>query len=679
MPNKERIKNQIELILLESKEPITVSKIAQYVSVSTKTIRNYLKEMEKKWVENGIQFIKKPNVGVYLKITEQERAELKRKLNNDKDKKIDYSPRYRREYILKTLFKNRYTYTIQLLAEDLYCSKSTIVNDLVYVQKWIENHGLSLKRKQNQGLWIEGNEKTYRRAMMDLFYEIKEEQNSKSIGEDEVEKLDYRIDFVNYKKLKHLFPRTNLYKIQYIVQQAEDKLGYYFTDQAFINLITHIAITIERVKNKNEITMGKEMFDTLIKEYEFKVAEWVIEKISEEFGMKFPESEVGYISLHMLGARIQEDIPIKDYDALLESQNENYMKIAEEIIRLVSEILRVDLSNDKLLFTGLVLHLRPTMARLKYGLKLRNPMLERIKREYTSIFGAAWACSSIFEKKMGVSITEDEVGYIALHIAVAVERVSNKIKTVIVCSSGIGTSQLVAGRLRKKINELEIVTIIPLSRLSEELINEADLIVSTIPIAKNNPKIAYISTLVDEVDILKIRSSIKNIQISACEKKIKENEEVNDKELNTKKIINQELCFIENEKREFDEIIQYYGQLMMDKGYVKEGFCRNVLEREKKASTVIGKGIAIPHSKPEYVEESKVCIIKLENPIIRNNQEINIIIILAIKFKDISTTRAFFKNLYSVLDNELLIDKIKKTNDKLEIINIFLNGGNDNE
>lgn len=668
--SKEGVKNKILSILIDSKKPITVSEMSKNISKSGRTIRNYLNELEEELKVKGIKLYKKPNVGIYLESSEENKAKLKRTLNSNEYNK--YSSEYRQKYILRTLFKNKYTYTIQLLADDLYCSKSTIVNDLSHVQKWLEKCGLILKRKPNQGLWIEGNEKLYRRAMMDLFYELK--SSDKFYIEDIVEKLDYRIDFVNYKKIKELFPRVDFYKIQSVIQLAEEKLGYYFTDQAFVNLLIHIAITIERVKNKKEISMEKESFNKLKKNYEFEVATWVIKKLSEEFNITFPEDEIGYISLHMLGAKVQEDTNLKEYDVLLDSQNKFYIDIAKEIINLVGDILNVNLNNDKQLLTGLVLHLRPTIVRLQNGLKLRNPMLERIKSEYTSIFGAVWACSTIFEKKVGILINEDEVAYIALHVAVALSRIQEKIKVVVVCSSGVGTSQLVATRIKNTIEEIEIISVIPLNLLSDDIKEKVDLIITTIQGIKNDPKVIYISTLVDEADIVKIKDRMKKINPKNSNCYLREDKTKAELECEEKSIIDESLCFIEEEKKNFEEIIKYYGTLMEKLKYAKKGFYENVLKREEKSSTVIGKGIAIPHSTEEFVKESKICIVKLKNPIEYNSQNLNLIIILCLKFKDINDTKNFFRKFYSILNDELLINKIVQTNNKKDIVNIFLKG-----
>lgn len=375
MNSKENNKKQILLILLNSDEPITISKISLQLKVSPKTVRNYLDEIEQTLHDLNVKLIKKPNVGIYLDVDKNKKSSLKSELNilvND-----IYSSKHRQKYILKTLFKNRYTYTIQLFADDLYCSKNTILSDLVFVEKWLKNHNLHLVRKQNQGLWIEGNENVFRDAMMSFFcetsYDINQIDNSKTV------ELDYRLDNINYTKIKNFFPKLNFYVIQRIIQEAEEKLGYYFTDQAFVNLIVHIAIAIERIKFKKNISMEKDNFENIKENKEYVIAKWVVDQLSLDLKIKIPESEIAYICLHMLGSKIQQDIFVDDYTAIINSQDAIYLQVANEIIQLVSDILRIDLSDDKILLTGLVIHLRPTIIRLKNGLKLRNPLLDRIK------------------------------------------------------------------------------------------------------------------------------------------------------------------------------------------------------------------------------------------------------------------------------------------------------------
>lgn len=672
---KEDVKKRIIYVLLESKEPVTIAYLASLVNKSGRTVQNYLDEIDTELSEYEIKLIRKANFGIYLQGDKLKLDEYKANLHNDcllgncQDK---YSSNYRRQYILRILLEEKIPYTIQFFSDNLYCSKTAIVNDLSYVQTWLEKRGLILRRKQNQGLWVEGNEKDFRNALKDFLYDSKEKEFEDNNLFEDIDSIDYRIDFVNYKKLKSMFPKLDIYEIQSIIKQAEDKMHIHFIDQAFLNLITHIAIAIERVKNKKSIKMNDEFMDELLNKKEYEVAAWVVSKLSEHFKVDFSKDETGYIAIHFLGAKAEENFLNENYSAIIQNADDESVEIAREIINTSSDILNMDFTKDENLLTALVLHLRPTIARLKYGLKLYNPLLERIKKEYTSIFGAAWVCSSIFEKKLGVSINEDEVSYITLHLAVAASKLKKKLNTIVCCSSGIGTSQMVAEKIKHSFEELEIVKVVPYSYLKKEDIEKADLIITTVRNLKIIPNSIYVSSLLDDEDLKNISAFIKNVSRKKylCEKTQPE------KYYSNNNIFEDQLIFLDDTSSNFIEAINRYGTLLEQKGYAKAGFSKNVIDREKKGTTFLGKGIAIPHAMDKYVNTSKICFVKLRDPIMWNGNQLEILIILCLKFDDIKSTKEFFKELYNVLRNDEIIDKMKNEKNPKEIIKLLNEGGN---
>ncbi|PKM51641.1 MAG: hypothetical protein CVV02_05065 [Firmicutes bacterium HGW-Firmicutes-7] len=668
--NKAALKRNLLMWLVDNEEVTTVCELTESNEKSSRTIRTYLSELRTELLEDGIELVIKPNVGVFLKISPEQRAELKRKLDTEVIR--SYSTDYRLFYMLSILLRSDFLYTISLFAEELFCSKSTIANDLVQVEQWLEARGLALVKKQNQGLWVEGDERNYRKALVDLLYQYRGvdlELDNSVLAIDSM-LLDYRFDLVSFKKIKELFPSIDLIKIQQTVKKAEDKLGYYFTDQAFINLITHIAIAIERTKIKQIVVLMEGTLDSIKDKYEYAIAKWIMDELSVGLSVRFTEDEIVYISLHILGAKIQEDFNNNNSDMLFLNENEEFITLAVDIIKLTSDILNIDLTKDQLLLTSLVLHLKPTVVRLKYGLKLRNPILKIIKKEYTSIFGAAWACNMIFERNYGLFINEDEVAYISMHLAVSVARQSNKIKAVLVCSSGLGTSQLVRSRLENKIEEIQVIAVLPINYLNEDIINEADIIISTVNFPIKSEKVLYTSNLLDDSDVLKIKNHIGN--------KVKKQLSLPPRQLDNSPlngIIDQNLCFIYHEKDSFINIMHDCGIKLIEAGYVKEGFIQDVLEREKKGSTYIGKGIAIPHGRDSLVNKSKICIIKLEHPIKWNKNEIKLIFLLALKLEDGKALRSFFNSFYSVLEDEETVQKIIEAKDEVQIMKLLINGG----
>lgn len=142
-----------------------------------------------------------------------------------------------------------------------------------------------------------------------------------------------------------------------------------------------------------------------------------------------PEAEISYITLHILGSKmLEKDLASLDFPFNNAKELELVVEIARNIIAVASDTLHIDLRADQALMNGLVLHLRPTINRLKYGLTLRNPILKEIKINYSDILGVAWLSSRIFEKFLAVKIPEAEISYITLHLAAAVERNGKRYK-----------------------------------------------------------------------------------------------------------------------------------------------------------------------------------------------------------------------------------------------------------
>lgn len=656
---KEDNKQLVLACLLTAEQPLTLAQLAKQTKVSSKSVRNYLEEMEQEGVFGTDGLVRKPNVGIYLAADAETRAELQRRLQL-KPAYEAWSAEVRQQYILQTLFKNRYTYTIQLLAEDLDVSKSTVVQDLACVQKWLERHQLRLERKPNRGLWIEGDEYVFRQAMMALFAEVQKEDIP--ISEAEAEQLDYRIDFISFGKIKQLFPRLDIHAVQTVLQQAEHKLDYVLTDEAFVNLLIHIAITLERIKQEREIRIDEERLSKLAANPEFAVAQWVVEQLGAVMQVQLPAAEVGYISLHLLGARVQQNCKVQNVAEWRAGEAEEYVGLAEQIVRLVSDILEVDLTQDQLLLTGLTLHLRPTVKRLQYGIRIRNPLLERIKSEYTSIFGAAWATGSSFERLFSVTLNEDEVAYIAMHIGAALERQKSKVRTIVVCASGVGTSQLVAVRLAKALPELEIVDSIPVHQLRPAVAESVELLVSTVALRDRPDNMLTISTLVDAKDVLQIRRFLQQRQQTASRTAHR-----------LADLLQVDFCFVREQHASREELIRVYGAKLRTGGYTASGFIASALQREQFTSTAVGKGVAIPHGNDEFVIRPQICVVQLATPLTWGEEQVDLVFLLALNPR--YAKRSFFASFYSMLDDEQVLAALRQAACRQELYDTMLREG----
>src|SRR5699024_2771381 len=93
----------------------------------------------------------------------------------------------------------------------------------------------------------------------------------------------------------------------------------------------------------------------------------------------------------------------------------------KESLRLLGKKYGYDLLNDYLLLRGLQDHLERVIYPLKHNVDVHNMFLKHIKSEYIQAYQMAVVFSNILSNSISLYISENEVGYIALHIEAAIE------------------------------------------------------------------------------------------------------------------------------------------------------------------------------------------------------------------------------------------------------------------
>ncbi|ORX23272.1 transcription antiterminator BglG [Thermoanaerobacterium sp. PSU-2] len=641
---------EIIKILLSRDEPIVVDELAEKLNVSNKTVRNDLKNVEKYLDEKGLKLLKKPGTGIIIEGPENKKLDLSTELSNASKFMEPFSPEARKNYILRRLFMSNKNITIKELAEELYVSKVTIHKDLELVEEWLSKYNLKLIKKTNYGIEISGDEENWRNAAASLIVSNK--------GQDEIKELLYedytgRIDYKTLMRLKELID-IDYKKLEKIVSNMESRLEFRFSDEAFVSLIIHIAISMERLRRNKDIRLSADVLNKLKRHEEYDIAEKAAKEIEDNFGVRLPDSEVGYILLHILGAKMQQN-KLDDIDIEIK-EDENIdiaVTMAKEIIKIAEKALSVDFSEDNQLLNGLILHLKPTINRLKYGLTLRNPILNQIKENYPDIFGVAWMTSTVFEKYIGKKAGEEELGYITLHLGAAFERAKKPLRALVVCSSGIGTSQLLAVRLERWFRNIEVVDIVSSLSLNDVMSDNVDFIISTVSVESNKPVI-NITPLLTQSDIKKLENFI-------------------DEYYESKKIVDVEIIDADREFEQKIALLKHIVSELIRTGYVKNEYLDDVLKREKVSSTYIGNCIAIPHGNPENVNKSVISVTRLKKPINWGDGYVTLVIMVSINAADIRYASKFFRKLYNNIDDTDFRENLVKLKDKKEIEKLLIN------
>lgn len=624
------MKRQEELmqILLKSTEPITTSNLAKILNVSSRTIRTDLAKVESEVLTNGLTLEKKPHIGVWIEGTIEQKDRLFLNITG-KQKNIEpYTKEYRRSSILvHILLENNKIYLDQF-AEIFFVSRSTIEKDLIWISDWLKEHNLQLLKKSNEGFYVEGNEENIRNAVGLLANEL----NGKEMS---------------IESLLETYLDMDIKAVEDIVYTWNHSYEMGLSEVNIDNLAFHASIMLVRIAQKKSLKANQ--FNELnSNEFSYKQEfNELIQELSGYSKMDIPKAESDYLLMHLYGMYLNEPSFIEN--SLLNDLRIVAERIGEDFIKNLDQIVALDLASNVQFKQSLILHLLPTVYRLKYGLNLYNPLLSEIKTNYPGSYSMAKLINSSFEKYLGIEASEEEVAYVALHISIVVEQSSDQIQAAVVCSMGIGVSRFLSVKLNENFPNIEFIHC-----SSDEIqkIESCKYILSTV---KLNIDRSYlmINPLLKDIDIERIRTLVYgNITVN-------------------KNNFSLQTIMIAKQPTDRLTVLQEMSKRLQLSGAVTPSFLESVLKREMMGSTEIGNGIVLTHGFHESVKRTQFAFYKLDYPILWHTEKVNFIVLLAVAKADAKNIMQM-NWLYKMLNNEEIKRDILSSQTEKEIYKILI-------
>ncbi|MBS3987151.1 MAG: transcription antiterminator [Erysipelothrix sp.] len=617
-------KEEVVKIILQANDFVSVETIAKHCKTSTKTIRNDLVFLEPLIEQHHVRLVRKPGVGVYLEGDFFDKQQLLNTLKQPSPHST-YTPEQRRQHLLQSLLLNKSSQRMKDLELDYYVSRATIHADIATLNESLKAFQCEIVFDKTHGLQLMGDE-THQRQVMAHFgpleplveYVMDGSQKSKQTF---IERFN---DVLN----------LDFNDIEMIVNEAQHQLGYTFSTEASLNLIVHIAIAIQRAKQGFDVTLSDDLFSALSSQKEYDIAKVIAQRIERHFDVTLSSSETIYLCLHFLGAKRIKELQLKQLS--ISSDTQALEDTITRFIRKVQSSMGLFLENDAALFNSLLLHLKPTINRLMYGLSLQNPLYEEIKFNYSSIYSAVEQHSHLFNEVYHIHIPPNEIAYLVLHFAAAKERNVTMIRTLVMCASGLGTSQLIVSKLKRTFNNLQIVDVIASFDVSYYKEKDIDLIISTIPL-ESSIKTIVISPLLSDYDISMIKHSLVDVKKQP---------------LPGMRFLPHHV-WIDVDVSSKEEILQLMAEQLLQEGYVNEDYLQSILDREQLGPTLISSTLAIPHGEAKHVNQSVTLWVRLAQPMIwAMNESIQQLMLIASTQEDEAIHIQLMHNLMNHLEDE---------------------------
>lgn len=602
---------------------VSVENLAKKMTVSERTIYSEINKLSCQ----GYNFITKRGKGYKL---ENDTKKIYGKFINRANMNTTHD---RRLEIMKDLLFDKKKVTLNNLSEMYFVSPSSIKNDLKFIENiifknvdwsFISNHDGTRIGDINlvDKIYVLFNFNQY---VMDY---VHTENMHKTSDRIDILSKYYNPEVIKVcKNIIYSFIRTNNTIIPEVY--VESLLSI------FISLVS-------------ELSCGRH-FETKISPLDLKQhaiyisnAVTLLHKASLRLNFSYENSDVEFLSQMLLNYRF-EPTSFDSFDD----------QLITRIIKNVSDALEIDLTNDDHLFNQLKIHVPPMIYRLKLHSRVKNPFTDQIKLEFSITYNVVWIVLQNLSRELEVDFNEDEIAFLTIYFQLSIEKIAKIRKILIVCQTGIVTSELLINRIKKSAPSLDVIDVASINEMKELDLNDYDFVLTTLDTGLIHEKIRYISPFIKSEELVKLLSF-------SSEEIVLDNNNLDNGDITFLPIINQNF-------KNKDSLLNVICETLVNDEFVSEEFYQSLLERELLGSTEFPLGVALPHGKPDYVKKTVVVFIQNVKKIKWNNSFVDSVFLLAISKEDIKKTRKIISSIYKIINNEILMKSIKEAHTEEEV------------
>ncbi|ARP49568.1 hypothetical protein B6259_00845 [Ruminococcaceae bacterium CPB6] len=633
-------------ILHGQEKYITIRQIAEQIHFSPKTVRNDLLQVRTFLQQNQLgELTAKPKKGFRLLMTAEEWDKLQSLLRfSARD-----IPKEKRKYAVCALLLQDRAVGMAELEKKLYLSRSGAEKALEEARQWLEERGICLQKKRGRGFLTECSELVRRMTEAELFVLYRSESG---IGTDQGFLTDVS-RFLNGFDASGVLSST---------ANTEEEYGFHFAYNARQTLLFLISFALFRCRAKAPLAecplKNRPAFSQ-------RVTAALVQQLEHSYSVRIPPAEREYLLFCVSACEIQE---FEDTKALQMCEQEEPQTLAtvQRFVRLTSDLLGLDLRADSALEKDLFLYLRSAVEKLRYGIYIPNPLLAQVKGEYPNVYAVVWTTSVLFGDSLQVELTENEVGYLTVYVVGAVERASAQVKICILCSYGVGVSQLLKQQIERLLPNISVIRIATVQEPDCVRRSGCDFVITAENIGDTfgGKDVVVVDNFLIPYDIRKIQKKMFEVLQRKMEH-ITKNTDLQQIRLFDSRFV----YFCDHAEK--TALLQTMCGDLEEKGYVLPGFNESVLQREKAASTQVGRRIAIPHGSTRYVVRPIIAVAVLKNSIPWDRQDTaDFVFLLAIQPDSLLHMKPqmmkFYKVLSALIDDEKTLNEVKKMTDRQE-------------
>ena len=602
---------QILIILLNSREPVSKQEIADELGVSKRTVQREFEYLELCIKKYHLRLDNQKGKGVALRGKEEDIEKLRENVGDEA--MPDAADREgRRRRLLFELLRDRTPRKLFYYSQLLGVSEATAGSDMDALYPWLEESHLGIVRRPGYGVILEGDERDYRDAMRRFIGEIAGHSEAYSSGDITGEIFAEALLDAADSGIYSLLEGDIVRRVDKVLRDMGEPKILQLADSAYAGLVIHISIVIERLKQGAALDNIPQEMGNLEFWDDYDLAVRILEAMEREFEISIPRGELSYVLLHLRGAKMaytgeEQELPSDIGDDRL-------LPMVDRMIDVYDKSIANELKEDEEFLRGLLIHLRPVFVRLSTGLRIYNPILDDIKEEYGDIFESCRRAANVITEETGYEVNEEEVGFLAMHFGAAQERVrenkqyTRKVNIGIVCASGFGVARLMMPRLKDKLGDRAILKAYGKGEINKYVVSGTDFFVTTMNLDMLPVDYIQVSPLIPPKDLAKIEYKLEDYShIKRETTETPYNRRLDDAYFlmrEIKSIIRRYRRMETSETIRFRELLQFLSMQVTESLHAAAALRDAVEERERINSQIFPDlGIALLHCRSGAVRE----------------------------------------------------------------------------
>jgi len=592
-----------QLFDLLQNETLPQDELAQRLSVSTRTVRADITALNALLAGNGAQFILSRGNGYQLKIDDPARYQQLQD-SNPRMLRIPRTGPERVYYLVVRFLTSAFSLKLEDLADEWFVSRATLQSDMAEVREWFHRYRLTLETRPRHGMKLFGSEMAIRACLTDLLWQLAQQDSLNPL--------------VTEVALNAGVPE----QLAAVLHETFTRHHIRLTDEGELFLRLYGAVTVRRISEGYPLP---EFNAEEVAENVRDAARDIASAIARLADKTLSPAEETWLGVHIAARQVQEISPsainADDEEALV-----NY------ILRYINTHFNYNLLDDSQLHADLLTHIKTMITRVRYQIMIPNPLLDNIKQHYPMAWDMTLAAVSSWGKYTPYVISENEIGFLVLHIGVGLERHYNigyqrQPRVMLVCDAGNAMVRMIEAVLQRKYPQIEVTRTLTLREYEQcENISE-DFVISTARIAEKAKPVVLIAPFPTDYQLEQIGKLVlvDRTRPWMLEKFFDASHfRVIDRPIDQQTLF-RELC----------------GQLQ-EEGFVDAEFLDSVVEREAIVSTLLGDGIALPHSLGLLAQKTVVYTVLAPHGIQWGDDTAHVIFLLAISKSEYEEAMAIY-------------------------------------